>query len=482
MRSISSLIVLLVASLTSLTAMAGGDAILLEAKPAAAMRYHTKLGWREAAPNRVLREGAYLRCPGRCRLRLADGSQVDVTAAGEIRLLPLQSVALPKGLRRGRTMGVEIFRGEMEILTPPKGLPLRIHGPDGVGAVILHGRVLVRAFPKRLALRLAAQAAFRRDGRKWQRLEGEGGTHVLWADRHAHRPELVSPTWRPGPDHLPVSLATGEDGELTLAWHTQNSASKAEVRLTPVASRRDGRGRVHVTVGKPRLRRLAVKGAQLRLPVGPGRYRVALRLADTEGFWSPWSVDQETALVRTDLPAGGHRSSPRDLSLPPGTALRVLRAPAFEAAVGDGGFFHDPKALKADEARGRLRLRLPGLPNTLSTYALRRQSLTAKVSLTPVAPTWPYDDVTATVLLHDPSGRIDPADAKTRTIVRLGKRKLDVAWKGEGARRHAMIRGRGLRSPALLEVIVTDEHGHPLGRAFVEVIGSGPPRRRVSRR
>lgn len=454
--------------------MAEGDAILLEAKPAAAMRYHKKLAWRKAAPNRVLREGAYLRCPGRCRLRLADGSQVDVIAGSEVHLLPLQSVALPKDLHRGRTLGVEIVRGEMEVLTPPKGLPLRIEGPDETRAVILHGRARVRAFPKRMALRLQAQAAYHRVGRRWHRLEGNGGTHVLWRDRRAHRAELVAPTWQPGPEHLPVSIATDGRGALALAWKPQGSASLAEVRITPVGTRRDRRGREHLTLGKTRLERLSLVGSQLKLPVQPGRYRVAVRLSDLEGFWSPWSADQEAALLRAELPKGAVRSASNDITLPPETALRIIRAPAFEAATGDGGFFNDPKLLEAD---GRLRLRLSGDPSTVTEYALHRQSLRAKVTLGPVAPTWPFDDVTATVVLHDPSGRVDPTRAEIRTIVRLGKRALDVEWQGKGARRHAVIRGRRLASPALLEVIVTDAHGHALGQAFVEVIGTGPKRR-----
>ncbi|MEM6787482.1 MAG: hypothetical protein AAGA56_10960 [Myxococcota bacterium] len=466
--------IVLLSLVFSSMAAAAGEAILVSASPAASTRHHEKLAWKETSPHRIIRGGGFVRCPGTCRLRLADGGQVDV-AGGEVRVLPLRTVALPAGTRRGQTTGISVRSGDVSVRTVRRGLPVRVEGIGGSAMVLQEGQAWARAFENRWSVRLDAALAFRREGRRWVSLTSEPGRHVLWADRYAFRPPLTVPVWRPGPSHFPVALVTSADRKAwTLAWEPQRSATAATVTLTRVEKRTDRWGRTRLVDGARHVierRDDGVRRGVVAIEARPGRYRVALRLTDAEGYASPWSKPLDAAVVPVRVPPGTQRPRPGVFEMAPGTELRFLDAPPLEVAMGREGFYHDPSSVPVDHAGGQMIVRLSDRPETASTYALQRRRVSATVRLAPLAPTWPDDVVVADVTI---AGTDRPADVSME--VRLGRRRLDVTWTGAGPHRRALIRGRALRAPALLEVLVRDRHGNPLQRAFVEVVGRGRPR------
>jgi hypothetical protein len=59
--------------------------------------------------------------------------------------------------------------------------------------------------------------------------------------------------------------------------------------------------------------------------------------------------------------------------------------------------------------------------------------------------------------------------------VTLDQEVLTPSWSREGGRLRATIAPRGDKKPHVLRVEVSDQHGFPLGRNFLEV-AAGPPR------
>lgn len=446
---------------TALPAKAEGESILVEAVPHALARYEGRRDYRPKTAGRVLKAGAYVRCDGHCKLRLADGSHITLRDGGTIRTKLPRSLLLPgRGTVWTRTVGVEVLGGTVEVESLTRHLPVRIELFRGI-LTVEEGRAVLHAFRDRVGARVDAGEAWWRGTRRsaWEDVRA-AGTHVLRADGgHLARPVLPPPAWAPGPDHRPVGLSTdGDRGAVHLAYQPHPHVDRVELALEGGT--------------KSERRELAPSGRlTFELPVGVQRAR--LRWRDPEGFWTDFGAPATVAVARFELPRGGERIGPDHFELPPNTALRRRAGPPLELEFGRRGFrrVDEVSALEAD---GKLAVRLRGQPATLSHYRLEMRSLQADVQLTPVTPVWPDDPIEVRILLHDDEGAVDASKVRVACQAFLGGAPLDVSWSQAEGAIVGTIAGRPLAGPTTLRVMVRDPDDYAIGERILELIGSPP--------
>lgn len=458
MRSVILLALLLV--LAPRTARADGESILVEAVPTAETRYEGRRDWRPKAAGRVLEPGAFVRCPGRCTLRLQDGSEVTLRDGATVRTLPVESLLLPgRGEHWTRTVGFSVLAGTVEVESRTRLLPVRVHLFGGT-LTVEDGAAELHAFADRVGARVEAGEAWWRGARgaSWDGVASEG-THVFRRDGgHRSRPALAPPRWLPGADHRPVGITTeGDVGTVALAYAVSPHADQVEVELVGPTT--------------TRLARPADGHLALELPVGVRQAR--LRWRTHEGFWTPFGSELTVAVARFAAPRGTERLAADHLRLPPGTSLRRVAGPELEVSFGRHRGFLRAAEIPAADAAGKLDVRLRGAPSTLSRYRLEMRSLRAEVRLTPTAPVWPDDPLQVQIRLVDDDGVVHAADVHAHAY--LNGEELAVRWEPRPGMVVATIPGRPLTGPATLRVEVVDADGYPIGEEIVELVGTAPP-------
>jgi hypothetical protein len=280
----------------------------------------------------------------------------------------------------------------------------------------------------------------------------------------------ASPTWDDGHDGL--ALVAGQSGSaLDFVWRPVSGAASYRVEVA----------------SEPTMVRTVLRGSTKEPhfaaaePASGGRYWVRVRAVGPEGIVGEWSPTRPLRIVHYQVPDGAFIASDGAIVLPEGASVGLSDPAGLEVAYEGVRGFAVPEAIPLYwmSVTGPLRLRedtemrIVHLRDTaLSAEArlvLARRELTADVDLEPKNARWPPDPIGVSIVLRDPSGRIDPSQASVNLEAMLNITPLSVDWQRRGGTWTGRIAPQLIGGPSVIRVRVTDDRGTEIGGGFVEV-------------
>jgi hypothetical protein len=217
-------------------------------------------------------------------------------------------------------------------------------------------------------------------------------------------------------------------------------------------------------------------------PVAGGRYFARVRAVRAEGIVSEWSTVRPLRFVHYQVPDGAFVAADGVIVLPEGGGIALSDGDGLEVAYEGMTSFAPtttPVALYWGSLTGPLRLRddspmrIVHLRDTALNSEVRlllaRRELKADVNIEPKNARWPPDPLGVSVVLRDPSGRIDTTQAPVTLEAMLNLTPLAVDWQRSGGTWRGRIAPHAIGGPSVVRVRVVDERGSEIGGGFVEV-------------
>jgi hypothetical protein len=390
-------------------------------------------------------------------IALDDRSSVRLLAGGEIRLLPRTKLQLGKGDTPAEVL--QLLRGKAFAELASAGA-LLIKGPQQNAAVLKKGSGLVKVADDTFLLAMLQGSGVLGSGSDFNDVS-EGYVRVIRkGDKPAYRALLRAPSSSVEP---PVLLQVGPSGPgARLSWGALPGAEAYEIEV------RSARG--------TSLKKMPKTSEQMPLDgLDGGDHEVRVRGVDGEDLEGPWSASHKFSVVGIDLPPGAsfHGNA---VQLPEKGKVKLRASSEMEVSFAQLTTFV-PAPGEVGLAQGKaqtLRLRRRGETQEVRLLLIPR-SYQARVVLSPNNARWPQDAIVIDIDLVSGNGMPAPSDVEMVPRVTLDQEVLTPSWSREGGRLRATIAPRGDKKPHVLRVEVSDQHGFPLGRNFLEV-AAGPPR------
>jgi hypothetical protein len=279
-----------------------------------------------------------------------------------------------------------------------------------------------------------------------------------------------APAWDNGANAL--ALVAGATGAtLDFSWHPVTDAAnyRVEIATDPSMVRtvvRSSTNEVHFSAPEP---------------AAGGRYWARVRAVRAEGIVGEWSPARPLRVVHYQIPEGAFVASDGAIVLPQGATVDLSNRDGLEVAYEGVREFAAPTSVPlywtALAAPLRLRddapMRIAHLRDTAlnaeAHLVLARRELKADVNLEPRNARWPPDPIGVSVVLRDPSGRIDTTQTAVTLEAMLNLTPLPVDWQRRGGTWTGRIAPHPIGGPSVIRIRVVDERGTEIGGAFVEV-------------
>ncbi|MEI7891480.1 MAG: FecR domain-containing protein [Myxococcales bacterium] len=213
----------------------------------------------------------------------------------------------------------------------------------------------------------------------------------------------------------------------------------------------------------------------LDLSTGSGRHFARARCVDSMGIVGLWSVLRPLRVVRLTAPPGTVLAQDGAMVLPPGHSAKLVDNSglqvAYESPEGNGAdleWVAAPTELRLGSGAHWVHLRDPAIGARTRVLMTPRQ-LRARVTILPKRARWPRDPLDVTVVVDDPSGRVDASREPITFESLLNIDPLPVAWVKQGTTWTARIAPRLLRAPSVVRIYVKDSYGIEIGGGFLEI-------------
>ncbi len=280
----------------------------------------------------------------------------------------------------------------------------------------------------------------------------------------------ATPAWNA--DHNPLALVPGQSGApLDFNWSPVAGAASYRVEVA----------------SEPTMVRTVIRGSTNEAhfsamePAAGGRYWARVRAVGAEGIVGEWSTARPLRVVHYQVPEGAFVATDGAIVLPEGSTVGLSDGAGLEVAYeGVRGFAAStPIPLYWMAVTGPLRLRDDAMIriahlrdnalNAETQLVLARRQLKADVNLEPKNARWPPDPIGVSIVLRDPSGRIDTAHTPVTLEAMLNLTPLPVDWQRRGDTWTGRIAPHAIGGPSVIRVRVVDDRGTEIGGGFVEV-------------
>jgi hypothetical protein len=432
--------------------------------PAAGMatRYHDALPWQGVTVPRALRQEERLTCAQGCTLTLHDNSKVVLSSGAVVAATSPMFQRFDGEEMARRCLTLRVLDGDVVVQRAPTSfLPLVLVAPSGDLVAVRTGRAMVRAVVDRVAVINLGGVSQAKRGGDWVALAPDLA-HTVSRRRVTPRPIVATPQFdSSGAEHRPIALAArGPLGTVSLSWD-RAGAALYHVSIASDAAFADSVA--ELTVSTPTFSHALTEG----------RYHVRVVAEDVDGIRAPVSAAHALRVLRVALPTGGFMPDDSTVVAHEDERIRLLDGDDVEISFNGRGFFRGVHELAiAGRDRIPIALRIVDQPQTATAFTLEKRGLHARVSLTPRLPSWPADTISAEVRLDDPSGHTNTLDVMPDLEVRVAGTVVNAHWERQGGTFRALIAGRDLDGPSLVEVFARDEAGKWLGWGFVEVLAT----------
>jgi hypothetical protein len=394
--------------------------------------------------------------------QLPGGIEVQLEPGAELRVLPnVQYLRLgPEGHTRVSTLVLRAGKLVARVTPPAKGRSGLLVATSDHGQLMLTSGEAIVSHDADLHLATLGGQTLRSKKGRWEPVptgilrtyrEDERSTDapLLSAPRVAARQQMV--------------MAPGRAGSLVgLRWEAVKDARSYEVELRLAT----GETRRQVEV-KPLLSKA--------LTVPAGRHELRVRALGAEGLPGQWSAPVPVRGISVSLPPGGLVQADGSVAL--GEGQLITFEGAEDLVLSYRG---TPKAVPATHPVGLfegrrtvITLRAPGSLD-FALLALEPRRVRAFVNVGPKNATWPKDPVLVSLRLDDGFGRT-PEGVEAIPTVTLDGEPIELEWHDTAHGRSASVPPRKECSRCVLRVEVHDQNGVPLGRDFVEIVGTAAP-------
>jgi hypothetical protein len=402
--------------------------------------------------------------------RLPGGGTIRMSADTEASLLTdPQSLMLLPG-KKTSTYSIILRRGPVEVDLPdrnPPVLAVAVGTPSDTRVVTLSGRMRLRADGRNVVAVSYSGLTTVTQGSRFARLPN-GIKRVYTGKSGTIEHELLPATpWVGG---RRVWLATREDVKISgYTWGAVAGAAGYDVALTELST---GKTLARTYVTDPMF-----EGGDVI--ASPGRFELRIAAVDREGFVSPVHRQVELRVVGLSLPPLAEVQKNDTVVLGADQQVSLLHAEGLTLTTADhrGNVPASSSFGLERQDRASILIHPPGGGDPSTLTLVRRENLvTAWVG--PKTVTWPLDPVELRVELVDHRGtplspRIEPV-AK----VMLGIEPMQVDWVKEGNSWRALLPAQTGQGPWVVRLEVVDQYGGLIGRDFVEVARSQPPRKK----
>lgn len=359
-------------------------------------------------------------------------------------------VRMPPGPRGEHAFLVETRAGT---LTDWRGqLHIMVHG-NSTAAAIYQGALVVGS-----------------NGQGFPVYDGAGIVIRRGVDPEKTRGIPATPAWNTGQNALALVAGQGR-APLDFAWQAVSRAASYRVEIA----------------SEPTMVRTVVRGStnEARFsamePSSGGRYWARIRAVDAEGIVGEWSTARPLRVVHYQVPDGAFVATDGAIVLPEDSSVGLSDGTGLEVAYeGPRGFAAStpiplywmgvtgPLRLRGDASMRIAHLRDRAL-NAETQLVLARRQLKADVNLEPKNARWPPDPIGVSIVLRDPSGRIDTTQTPVTLEAMLNVTPLAVDWQRRGDTWTGRIAPHAIGGPSVIRVRVVDERGTEIGGGFVEV-------------
>jgi hypothetical protein len=476
----------LVSALGALAASAAAekaiDPTLTSAPGGAQVRKNKFQPWYAAAPGRQLPADTELTCAAGCTVRTSDGSTLTLDPGALVTVSQLYFIILDNGpfASLGRRFELRSGGARANVVSDKKRPRTLVIGTPNDGMVAVRpGEAHVVVTLDRAGVASWAGGAVVKQGKRTLDL-GPGQATTIAADGAlAARPVAPSPEWAAPVGRLdePQPLAVALDsrsGALGLTWRPVADAGGyrfeigADESFTKVTETITLRADQHAYVVKN---------------LSEGNYYGRVIALDRDGLGSRPSTVASLRVVSVRTPDGGAVDREGSVVVAPqGSNVQLSGHANLEMAVDDHKFRPAAAELKVDETPHVVRLRFEGDYGRETRLHVEPRALKADITLGPVWARWPDNAIEMSIAISDPSGRFDPQSVEPKIEVLLGIEPVDIDWKREGTRFTARLAPRVTTRPEVLRVIVRDQAGVQLGRAFLEIEQGNVERKAVAHR
>lgn len=412
----------------------------------------------------VAPQSGYVAGKAGSRVRLADGSELALSADAEIVLQPSTKLDLGKEGLRGQV--VQLVRGQADVtVASSKSTPsaVLLRGPAQLSAIAKAGSVTVRPGGDFLVVANVGGEALAASGNDWNEVPVGKVRLISKADpKGAVRDLLHAPEPKPS-NRFMVTVGAAAVAPLEVSWSAMPNVANYEVVV-----RRDGGGEVA-------RRQLGANTTSTTFPeLGTGSFTARVRAMDTDEITTAWSAPVGLTSVGLALPDGALVTASGVIQLAPNHKVRLLGFEGMEIAVGATWTSTLPDQLGLLNGRPQtLRLRRKG-ETTEHGIRFEPRSAIAIVELSPKNVRWPGPDVTIRITLADKSGGPRPVGITMVPRVLLDVTPIEATWSEKDGALEATVAARDTGKPHVLRVEVADQFGVDLGRGFVEVAGDSP--------
>jgi hypothetical protein len=447
------------------------DPVLKDARGAMVRRNHF-LSWHPAWRGQPLLADMELMCEQGCSVRTADGSVLNLAEGAHIAIGQMMFVPLGGGpAALGRRF--ELREGSISVLVSNdtrRPHTVIIGGPNDTNAALRPGlsQVVVSSEQgDRFGIACVTGSARIKKGKQVLPLQTGQATAITDADA-----ALVAKPLGSAPLIRTAQATMGELQPLAVALSSAGARPGLEWVSVPGASRYE----IDIS-SDPSFRSLAdvarVDGKTTRYltkNLTHGTYWGRVISFDEAGLASLPSEPTQLRVVTVSVPDNGAVDAARGAVVAPtGAVMGISDSETLEMAKEGGYFSAAPSDITVDSEPRVVRLRRKGDFGHETRFVVEPRGLRADIKLTPFYARWPSDGVDVSVMLRDPTGRVDPLTVEPQLEVLVGLEPIAVEWKREGTLLTAHIEPRAPTGPAVVRVIAKDHDGAQLGRNFLEI-------------
>jgi len=442
--------------------------------------------WVATAAGTALAIGSSVRprSGGELSLSVGEGITVHLGAGSSAALAPRAWVPGELGVNGGKPVHAAQFvlhGGELTTHISPGGEARAVLVTSGTSqAADWRGtlRVSVASDSSVLAAAIDGAALVGSNGRWLSIYAGSGAVLRAKAAPDTHHTLVAAPAWSTTDSSTPFSLVQGgAPASFTLAWAPVDRAVRYRVQVasdplfTHVLSTTDAGTSTRVTTGA--------------LP--PGRYFVSLDAAGVDGMYGLPSAVRPLRVASMTLPPEAAVARDGAIVLPERSAITLDDAAGLELAmqpVTEHRVALPTAALTYQPAPARLTLGnerqaimyvRDSATGTVTNLTLARRELRARVEVGPRTARWPENEVTAKVILEDPTGRVDVSQEAPKLRVKINVDEVKVDWTRAGNEWSCRIPQAIPPGPWLVSVVADDRAGNEIGAGYLEVDGPAPP-------
>jgi hypothetical protein len=402
--------------------------------------------------------------------RLPGGGTIRMFADTEASLLTdPQSLMLLPG-KKTTTYSIILRRGPVEIDLPETGaktLAVAVGTPSDTRVVTMSGRMRLRADGRNVVAVSYSGLTTVTQGSRFARLPN-GVKRVYLGKTGTNEQELLpATTWVGG---RRVWLATREDVKISgYTWSPVSGAAGYAVSLTETST---GKALARTYVTEP-----IFQGGDVT--ASPGRFELRIAAVDRDGFVSPDHRQIDLRVVGVSLPPLAEVRKNDTIVLGADQQVSLVSAEGLTLTTADHrGNVPASSAFGLErQDRASILIHPPGGGDPSTLTLVRRENLvTAWVG--PKTVTWPLDDVELRVELADHHGK--PLSPRIEPVakVMLGIEPMQVEWVKEGPTWRALLPAQTGHGPWVVRLEIVDQYGGLIGRDFVEVERSQPPRKK----